>query len=178
MGIKLPTTDRFLLKIFRLIQNADLAYDFFAPRTMKESLVPELFKLRREFGRKEDWKSFSQLIYHLKRKGYIRIQNLEHRQGVLLTKKGAEKVLKMQEPIDQKQKRKDGKWQMVIFDIPEKKKGLREILRGVLRAIGYERLQDSVWICPYEAEKETEKAIREYGIDPYVKVFLIEEVDI
>ncbi|MBI2124104.1 MAG: CRISPR-associated endonuclease Cas2 [Candidatus Wildermuthbacteria bacterium] len=176
--MKLPVTEQFLLKIFRLIHSVDRAYDFFAPHTMKESLVPELLKFRREFRRKEDWKSFSQLVYHLKRKGYIRIQNLEHKQGVLLTRRGAEKVLKIQGKIAQKQKRKDGKWQMVIFDIPEKKKGLREILRGALRAIGYERLQDSVWMCPYEVEKETEGTIREYGVDPYVKVFLIEEVDI
>jgi DNA-binding transcriptional regulator PaaX len=176
--MKLPITEQFLLRIFRLIQGVDRAYDFFAPRTMKESLVPELLKLRRELGRKEDWRSFSQLIYHLKRKGYIKIQNFERKQGVLLTRKGAEKVLKIQGKIAQKQKRKDGKWQMVIFDIPEKKKGLREILRGALRTIGYERLQDSVWVCPYEVEKETEGTIRECGIDPYVKVFLIEEVDI
>lgn len=176
--MKLPITDQFLWKVFNVIQEVDRAYDFFAPRTMKHALMPELFKFRREFGRKQDWKNFSQLIYYLKRKGYITIQNVEHKQGVLLTKKGAEKVLKIQGKIEQKQKRKDGKWQMVIFDIPEKKKGLREIFREALRAIGYERLQDSVWICPYDVEKETEDTIREYGVDPYVKVFLIEEVDI
>lgn len=176
--MKLPITDQFLLKVFKLIQGVDRAYDFFIPRTIKECIAPELFKLRREFGRQKDWKRFSQFVYYLKCKGYIKIQNLEHRQGVLLTQKGVEKVLRIQGKIKQKQKRKDGKWQMVIFDIPEKKKGLREILRGALRAIGYERLQDSVWICPYDVEKETEHTIREYDIDPYVKVFLIEEVDI
>jgi len=176
--MKLPITDQFLLGIFNFIQGVDRTYDFFAPRTMKESLTPELFKFRRELGRKKDWKNFSQLVYYLKRKGYIKIQNLEHKQGVLLTRKGAEKVLKIQDKIEQKQKRKDGKWQMVIFDIPEKKKGLREILRGALRAIGYERLQDSVWVCAYDVEKETELILRNHGIDPYVKVFLIEEVDI
>lgn len=176
--MKLPITDQFLLKVFALIQSVDRTYDFFAPRTMKEALSPEFFKLRREFGRKKDWQNFSQLVYYLKRKGYIRIKNLEHKKGILLTAKGAEKVLQIQDKIEQKQKRKDGKWQMVIFDIPEKKKGLREILRGALQALGYQRLQDSVWICPYEAEKETEEVIQEYGIDPYVKVFLIEEVDI
>ena len=176
--MKLPITDQFLLNVLNLIQKVDSAYDPFSPRTMKESLAPELFKLRREVGRQKDWKNFSQLVFHLKRKGYIRIKNLEHKKGVILTRKGAEKALRVQWKTQQKQKRKDGKWQMVIFDIPEDKKVLREILRGALRTIGYQRLQDSVWICPYEAEKETEETIREYGIDPYVKVFLIEEVDI
>lgn len=176
--MKLPITDQFLLSVFNLIQKVDSAYDPFSPRTMKEAMNPDLFKLRREFGRRKDWKNFSQLVYHLKRRGYIRIKNLEHKQGVILTRKGAEKALRVQWKTQEKQKRKDGKWQMVIFDIPERKKVLREILRGALQALGYQWLQDSVWVCAYDVEKETEMAIRNYEIDPYVRVFLIEEVEI
>lgn len=176
--MKLPITDQFLLSVLNLIQKVDSAYDPFSPRTMKEALSPELFKLRRELGRKKDWENFSQLIYHLKRKGYIKIKNLEHKKGVILTRRGAEKALRVQWKMKQKQKRKDEKWQMVIFDIPESKKVLREILRGALQTLGYQRLQDSVWVCAYDVEKETELIMRNYGIDPYVKVFLIEEVEI
>ncbi len=44
----------------------------------------------------------------------------------------------------------DGKWRMVIFDIKEKKRGKRNLLRKELKAQGFERLQQSVWIYPYE----------------------------
>ena len=51
-----------------------------------------------------------------------------------------------------KQKRWDKKWRVLIFDIPEKRKTLREKVRRTLFAIGFVRLQDSVWIYPYPCE--------------------------
>lgn len=41
---------------------------------------------------------------------------------------------------------------MLIFDIPEYRKGLREKIRRSLIAVGFERLQDSVWVYPYDCE--------------------------
>ncbi|OGG43043.1 hypothetical protein A2841_02720 [Candidatus Kaiserbacteria bacterium RIFCSPHIGHO2_01_FULL_48_10] len=41
--------------------------------------------------------------------------------------------------------KKDGKMRLVIFDIPEKQKGVRGWLRGELSGFGFEMLQKSVW---------------------------------
>ncbi len=46
----------------------------------------------------------------------------------------------------------DRKWRVLIFDIPERRKGLRETVRRTLVTIGFERLQDSVWVYPYDCE--------------------------
>src|SRR5690606_13814348 len=46
----------------------------------------------------------------------------------------------------------DGRWRMLIFDIPEHRRGLREKIRRALIAIGFQRLQDSVWAFPYDCE--------------------------
>src|SRR3990167_4278610 len=51
-----------------------------------------------------------------------------------------------------KPKRWDGKWRVLIFDIPQTKNLLRDKLRRTLMAIGFIRLQDSVWIYPYDCE--------------------------
>ena len=54
-----------------------------------------------------------------------------------------------------KQKRKekwDGKWRVLIFDIPESLRFVRDQLRSTLVVIGFMRLQDSVWIYPYNCE--------------------------
>jgi DNA-binding transcriptional regulator PaaX len=40
----------------------------------------------------------------------------------------------------------------LVFDIPEKRKGLRQKVRNTLITIGFERLQDSVWVYPYDCE--------------------------
>lgn len=52
-----------------------------------------------------------------------------------------------------KPKRWDGKWRMLIFDIPERRRGTREKLRRTLLAAGFARVQDSVWVYPYECEE-------------------------
>lgn len=46
----------------------------------------------------------------------------------------------------------DRKWRILIFDIPEYRRPLREKMRRTLMAIGFKRLQDSVWIYPYDCE--------------------------
>ena len=80
---------------------------------------------------------------------------LEYQDNFLrLTPKG-KKVLKKLELNDfktKKPKRWDGKWRVLIFDIPEYRKNLRDKIRLTLRAIGFVRLQDSVWLYPYDCE--------------------------
>ena len=44
----------------------------------------------------------------------------------------------------------DGYWRIVIFDIPNKLSRTRESLRDLLRGIGFQKLQHSVWIYPYK----------------------------
>jgi DNA-binding transcriptional regulator PaaX len=47
----------------------------------------------------------------------------------------------------------DGKWRVIMFDIPEKKRRVREMLRPLLSHAGFLRLQDSVWIHPYPCDE-------------------------
>ena len=49
-------------------------------------------------------------------------------------------------------KRWDKKWRVIVFDIPEYRKKLRDKLRHMIGRIGFERLQDSVWVYPYDCE--------------------------
>ena len=46
----------------------------------------------------------------------------------------------------------DGRWRILIFDIPEKRKWLRNRLRDTLRAVGFKMLQRSVWVYPFDCE--------------------------
>ncbi|NBV78119.1 CRISPR-associated endonuclease Cas2 [bacterium] len=46
----------------------------------------------------------------------------------------------------------DGRWRVVVFDVPEKRRAARDRLRSVLKMIGFAKVQSSVWIYPYECE--------------------------
>lgn len=53
----------------------------------------------------------------------------------------------------EKQIRWDSRWRVLIFDIPEKRKGTRTEIRRILSSVGFARLQDSVWVYPYKCEE-------------------------
>ncbi|MBI2096478.1 MAG: CRISPR-associated endonuclease Cas2 [Candidatus Taylorbacteria bacterium] len=76
------------------------------------------------------------------------------RRSIQLTAKG-ERLLVVFEENNftlRRPKRWDGKWRLIIFDIKEQRKLVREKLRNTLISIGFFRLQDSVWVYPFDCE--------------------------
>ena len=72
-----------------------------------------------------------------------------------LTKTGEQEARKIRLKLEMaKPKRWDGKWRIIIFDIPEKIRGKRDLLRKELVAFGFAQLQRSVWAYPYPLPKE------------------------
>jgi CRISPR-associated endonuclease Cas2 len=128
-------------------------------------------KYRKERGKKK----FNKLIYYLKRNGYIKAASLKNEKAVILTKEGIDKAIKASFKL-RKPVRKDGKWVMLIFDVPEKSKGSRDLLRSILQNLGYKMFQKSVWISPYDISDKTEKLLQLHSLENYVKIFLIEEM--
>ena len=53
-----------------------------------------------------------------------------------------------------KSRRWDGKWRVLIFDIPEKMREKRDFLRKELVDFGFYPLQKSVWLYPYDLPKD------------------------
>ena len=71
-----------------------------------------------------------------------------------LTQQGEDKLIRF-ELLGyklKKPKKWDKKWRMLIFDIKEERKRTRDKIRFTLNRIGFLRLQDSVWVYPYDCE--------------------------
>jgi hypothetical protein len=71
----------------------------------------------------------------------------------------------------------DKKWRIVIFDIPEKNKIFREILREHLYALNFYKLQNSVFVSPYPFEKPILELIVLYSAQVYVRVITATKID-
>ena len=86
--------------------------------------------------------------------GYLVLEEHEGKKYVRLTKKGERFAALMHEGslAPKRPKRWDGKWRILIFDIPERRRGIREKIRSTLVVLGFIRLQDSVWVYPYDCE--------------------------
>ena len=50
-------------------------------------------------------------------------------------------------------RRWDRQYRLVMFDVPERRKSVRNRLRAIMRECGFLRVQDSVWVDPYDCEE-------------------------
>ena len=88
------------------------------------------------------------------KKGFVEFKSKENKKYLAITVKG-QAILnrwKLRDYQIKKPRKWDGKWRMIIFDIQEKKRGSRDQLRQTLVQIGFEKLQQSVWVFPYDCE--------------------------
>src|SRR3989338_6300873 len=90
---------------------------------------------------------------------------------VVLNRDGRRIALKYQsENISiPKPSRWDRRWRVVIFDIPETMKNLRDTLRRRLKQMGLIELQKSVLVHPYECRNEIDFVIELYQARKYVR---------
>lgn len=84
------------------------------------------------------------------------IESLPSGQGqyARLTKKGREKAnsLKLEPENTLVSPSWDGKWRIILLDLPESRKAERESLRYLLKKAGFVLLKNSAWISPYPFE--------------------------
>jgi len=76
-----------------------------------------------------------------------------------------------------KPKRWDRKWRIVLFDIPEKDRVFRDILRQHLRELKFRKLQNSVFVSPYPFEKSILELVDLYRASSYVRVITADKID-
>ncbi len=177
--MKISITDKFLWDLYTFVEKTDDLVDFILSSDYRKVSIllgdqdPIIRKYYKDIGRK----NFSKLIHYLKKNNFIKSKNLENKKAIMITNKGIDKVLKTSFDIEVNKKRKDGKWIMLMFDVPEKSRRSRRLLRSILHNLGYKIFQKSVWISPYDVSKKTEKLLQLYSLDKYVKIFLIEKVN-
>ncbi len=106
----------------------------------------------------------NQELKRLRKRGLIEIVKRKNGVEVVkLTKEGRKKLARYR--IDtlwiDKPDKWDGKWRIIIFDIPVKKNAQRELLRRRIKSLGFYKLQSSVFAYPYPCF-EAVKFIRDY----------------
>lgn len=110
--------------------------------------------------RRRKYYSRSQLtggVSSLERGGYIR---REGKRTVFLTERGIQEILKYKMKNKNLEKPWDGKWRIIVFDIAEVTRKDRNYLRSQLKWIGFQELQKSVWVFPYEIRDELKEFIK------------------
>lgn len=125
---------------------------------------------------KKELKQELRLLYRSKM--IKRKENPDGSCSITLTEKGKLKILTYHfEKMRIKGEKWDGKWRMVIFDIPEKLKSGRNALRNKIKELGFYELQKSVWVYPYECKDEIDFIIEFFDLRKYVRFGILESID-
>lgn len=127
---------------------------------------------------KKEWEKFNlrrlkQVIKRLERQKEVEISD-----GIVkVTDKGKKKVLKYDLENMELERKTDGKWRVIVYDIANLKKPQREIFREILKKLNFLRLQKSVYITPFICENEIEYLRQIFNISNEVLVFKVSEIE-
>ena len=124
------------------------------------SIADDVFVSQRQKMRK---------IREMKRLGYITNNHGLAKAGIILLNEEKIWSLSIARPA-----RWDGKWRMVLFDIPAKKSRSRHSFRTRLKELGLVLYQNSVWVYPYPLE-ETIRAISDFYMISDCVLFAVAE---
>ena len=120
---------------------------------------------------------FNSLLSKYKRKGWLRYEYKEGKRIVKLTKHGELKALVVKMEIQSSPKTWDGKWRLVIIDIPESARDIRHQLRGLLKLVGFKALQASVYINPYPLSQDSVDYLNRTKLARYIRMLRVDKVD-
>lgn len=111
----------------------------------------------------------------LTKRGLLKFENGHYRMTV-----EGERVLRRWKLLNHelKQPKKwDGKWRIIIFDIPEKKRRVRKQISTLFNQAGFYRLQDSVWVYPYDCEDVIGLMKTDFGVGKEILYVIADEIE-
>lgn len=117
-------------------------------------------------GKGYNRRRLGQTLKRLHKQKIVDMIETEEGPVVKITENGLTRALKYKLD-DMKIKRKDSwdkKWRIVIFDIPEQKRRLRDAFRDRLKQLGFYQLQKSVFVHAFPCFNEVEFLRQIYGV--------------
>lgn len=145
--------------------------------------VPDFSKILkyytgRQKGARFNYKAKS-VLERLVTRGLITFEERDGKRYARLTNAGEQALrLEMLRDADaRKPKRWDKRWRVVIFDIPERRRTIRVRLRRFMEEYGFVRLQDSVWVYPYDCEDLIALAKAKFRVGVDVLYMIVEQLE-
>ena len=164
----------------KIILNTIFAAGILGMAIVAPNVLGAIGKLIGNKNRKKNIKySINASLARLEEKGLIKVDELDGKKIAYITKKG-EDALNFLEKHNYKlktPKKWDGRWRVIIFDIKESRKKVREQIRYTLVQIGFVKLQNSVWIYPYDCEDFISLMKTDFMIEKDLLYMVVEKLE-
>ena len=122
------------------------------------------------------YKHYYDSVRQMKKRGIVEVYRKNQKKFIKLTHKGQLELLLRGIKADREQKW-DGKWRIVMFDIPEASRSKRDLIRHLLKKQGFVRFQNSVFIGPYQLKRNVIQYLKVSHLIHYIRILRVDEVD-
>ena len=116
--------------------------------------------------------SYYNAVYRLRKAGLVSTRREGGRTPQLkLTPKGTARLAPALRPQSRWDRKWNGIWYLVVYDIPEQDKSYRDVLRRFLRNMKMGCLQKSVWVTPHDIRPEFDDLCKGAALDSFAFLF-------
>lgn len=136
-----------------------------------EIWIGSLIKLLEQFGHTSQ--SVRAAISRMSKQGWIESRKEGNRSYYSMTERGnrrleeaAKRIYKLQEEDW------DQQWRILVYNIPEDNRNVRDALRQELIWSGFGMLANSCWVTPLRLEEQVKDMFERYQVAQYVNFFL------
>ncbi len=137
---------------------------------VKEQGRVNVYSFIKDKFKHESYRKIYTHIYQLEKRGYLEKYKLKDLEFVRVSSKGLA-------TLDTFRRERDGKWKMIIFDIPESKRQVRDYLRTKLKQLGFKRWQNSIWVTPYRLPDDVVSELKQLSEKYFVRLITIESIN-
>lgn len=141
--------------------------------------LPELTHNLAENNSKKPLYALTRSIKGLREAGLIENISSGQKDYARLTKEGKKKAhsLKLENDTAVLNPTWDGKWRIILLDLPESRKAERESLRYLLKKAGFVCLKNSAWISPYPFEHLFTNIKKDLGLTTEIMILTTDSLD-
>lgn len=172
---KQPTTkisyEKELIKeVFRTSANVSLYIIYFSLKYIGHEILSgspkSVYKALRqseEFAASVSWEQFRRSFFYIKKRGDIEVLSRKGIKELNITVQGKQRLESII-PTYQGERDWDGKLYLITYDIPVAFNKHRELVRSAIFRLGGGKLQDSVYVTPYNPRRSLQEFIDENSI--------------
>jgi DNA-binding transcriptional regulator PaaX len=137
---------------------------------VKQEQKIKIYSFIKKYYAYEPYRKMYTQIYQLEKRGYLEKYRLRDVEYLRLSGKGSASLLGVERV-------RDGKWKMIIFDIPEQQREIRDYLRTKLKQIGFRKWQNSIWITPYILPPDLLKEMHQLSQKLFIRLIVVESIN-
>lgn len=165
-GILMSTTPDYSKKILKILADSKAV----ALPTLAEKIAPN--------GQNKAKYAVNRSLKNLFEGGFIEEYDSGQNTYARLSKTGRRRAMSQKlESVENLVPNWDGKWRIVLLDLPETRKNERESLRYLLKKAGFVCLKNSAWISPFPFEHLFMNIKKDLGLSTELMIMITENLD-